>query len=357
MNVQKLTRYNFAILLAVLIGFSSCRKDHVEPAEEVFQFGNGMLILNEGGFNANNATLSYYDYDKTTLTADVFKTVNQRDLGDVGNDLKVYGSKMYIVMNASGTLEVLNAKTVKSIKQISFKNGEINRQPRSIVFNKNKAFISTFDGKVAVLDTTSLVIEKFIEVGRNPDQMAIANGKLYVANSGGLSFPNYDNSVSVIDLNTLEEIKKITVVMNPGRVAADQYGDVYVISSGNYNEIVPALNIINSTTDQVSSTINDFKGSSITIAGDMAYFTTYTGVMVFDVKTETIVKDEFVADGTSIGIPHNVVVNEARDEVFITDAVDYAGSKGKIHCFDNAGHKKYTLTSGLFPGHIVFVNK
>jgi YVTN family beta-propeller protein len=357
MNAQKLTRYNFAVLLAVLIGFSSCKKDHVEPAEEVFQFGNGMLILNEGGFNANNASLSYYDYDKTTLTADIFKTVNQRDLGDVGNDLKVYGSKMYIVMNASGTLEVLNAKTAKSIKQISFKNGEINRQPRSIVFHKNKAFISSFDGKVAVLDTTSLVIEKFIEVGRNPDQMAIANGKLYVANSGGLSFPNYDNSVSVIDLNTLEEIKKITVVMNPGKVAADQYGDVYVLSIGNYGDVLPALNIINSTTDQVTSTISDFKGSNITIAGDMAYFTTHTGVMVFDVKTETMVKDEFVADGTSIGIPHNVVINEARDEVFITDAVDYAGSKGKIHCFDKAGNKKYTLTSGLFPGHIVFVNK
>ena len=357
MKIQKFTICNLAFLLAVILGLSSCSKDNVEPKDDVFQFGNGLVILNEGGFNANNATLSYFDNDKEVLVADVFQSVNSRGLGDVGNDLSIYGSKMYIVMNASGTLEVVNTKTAKSLKQVSFKDGNTNRQPRYIVFNGKKAFISSFDGTVAVLDTASLAIEKYINVGRNPDQMAISNGKLYVANSGGLSFPNYDNSVSVIDLNTLEEIKKITVVMNPGKIAADKYGDVYVLSSGNYNDVSPALNIISSTTDEVASTINNFEGSSITISGDMAYFTTYTGVKVFDVRTETTVKEQFVSDGTQISIPYGVTVNEAKSEVFITDAVDYAGSKGKIHCFNKAGNKKYSLTAGLFPGRIVFVNK
>src|SRR5690606_15998646 len=201
MNIKKTTLYKSGLILITALTFTACKKNDVDPLPDTTPVRKGIFVLNEGGFNSNDASLSYYDYDSKTLTDDIFKLENNRGLGAVGNDVKVYGSKMYIVMNVSGTVEVVNAKTAKSIKQVSLKKGDINRQPRYIVFNKNKAFISSFDGTVAVLDTASLEVEKYIAVGRNPDQMAIANGKLYVANSGGLDFPNYDNTVSVIDLN------------------------------------------------------------------------------------------------------------------------------------------------------------
>ena len=41
--------------------------------------------------------------------------------------------------------------------------------------------------------------------------MAIVGDKLYVANSGGYRVPNYDRTVSVIDLKTFTEEKKIDV--------------------------------------------------------------------------------------------------------------------------------------------------
>jgi hypothetical protein len=55
-------------------------------------------------------------------------------------------------------------------------------------------------------------------------------GKIYVANSGGLDFQdaNYDHTVSVIDLNSFEEIEQIEVGLNPYQVFADSQGDVYV---------------------------------------------------------------------------------------------------------------------------------
>lgn len=348
----------YSLLFITILG--SCKKDKIEDGSgtEPTSERQGIYVLSQGLFNANNSVLSYFDYDNRAFTFDQFSKVNSRGLGDTGNDAKVYGSKIYIVVNVSGTLEVVNARTGVSIKKIDVKNGNISRQPRSIVFDKNRAFISSFDGTVAVMDTTSLTIEKYITVGRNPEGMAIANGKLYVANSGGLGYPdNYDKTVSVIDLTTLTETKKITVVDNPGNVAADQYGDIYVLSVGNYTPAVPSsMAIIDSKTDVVKSQ-KIFSYGSMAISGDYAYITNGDGtVKLFNVKTELLEKENFISDGTIITQPFGIDIDDLSGEVFVTDAPTY-NTKGKVLCFDKVGTLRYLLPAGINPCKVVFINK
>ena len=43
--------------------------------------------------------------------------------------------------------------------------------------------------------------------------MAYANGNIYVANSGGLNFPNVDSTLSVIDVNSEIELMKIVIIL------------------------------------------------------------------------------------------------------------------------------------------------
>ena len=140
-----------ALLALSSVLIFSCKKG--EEQIDIPVVRAGLFILNEGGFMSNNASLSYYNYDTKTITNDYFASQNQRGLGDTGNDVKIYGSKMYIVVHGSNTIEIVNAKTVKSIKKLSFVNNGTGRQPRYLAFHKNKAFISSFDGTVAVLDT------------------------------------------------------------------------------------------------------------------------------------------------------------------------------------------------------------
>ena len=366
---MKQFKLNYLFLaLALATVFSSCRKDsgNRPDDQEIVPVRTGIFILNEGLFNQNNSGLSYYDYDTKITVADQFFTANSRGLGDTGDDIQVYGSKMYIVVNVSSTLEVTNTKTAKSIKRIELKNGTAGRQPTYIVFNKNKAFISSYDGTVAVLDTATLAIEKYITVGRNPERMAIANGKLYVANSGGLDYPNYDKTISVIDLNTLTETKKITVPINPRGVYADKYGDIYVSTPGNYDDIQPSLTIIDSKTDLVTKTIANFDAQTMAISGDYAYIAgaSYNAVTkesvayvkLFNVKTETVDKANFITDGTKIETPYGVTVDSVSGEVFVTDAKNYS-TNGQVFCFGANGVKKYVLNTGLLPSKIVFINK
>jgi hypothetical protein len=155
-----------------------------------------LYVLSEGLFNMNNSTLGLIDFTNRTVDHDFFLTLNNRGLGDTSNDMKCYGSKLWIVVNVSSQVEVLDAKSGISLRRIPFSNANgVARQPRYITFWGNKAYVCSFDGTVARIDTTTMAIEAVTTVGRNPDGITAANGKLYVSNSGGLDIPNYDNTV------------------------------------------------------------------------------------------------------------------------------------------------------------------
>jgi YVTN family beta-propeller protein len=355
------------IFLFLLI-LSSCVDPPIEPQNPDINIDTtltsiGIYVINEGLFNMNNSTLTWYGFDSEVAITDFFEIKNGRRFGDTGNDIAIYGSKMYIVVNVSSQLEVVDAFTGISIARIPFFDGNKPRQPRCIAFHGSKAYVCSFDGTVAMIDTAGLQIQQIINVGRNPDGIAVANNKLYVSNSGGLDYPNYDNTVSVIDLNTFTEIKRIEVGINPYTITADNYGDLYVVSRGNYGEIKMKLQIIDSNTDELKYTFPDLEVLNLTIQGDTAfvYYYDYIGgggskIMLIDLKNETLLDNNFIKDGTVIETVYGIAVNKLTGDVFISDARGFVNT-GVVHCFDRNGNKKYTFTAGLNPGKMAILIK
>lgn len=186
-----------------------------ESNGDVFETGTAeMYILSEGLFNQNNSSLARYSFNRQRCTNNYFSANNQRGLGDTANDIAIYGNKIYVVVSVSSTVEVIDFPTGKSIRQISLlRDNGSSRQPRAIAFDKDKAYVCSYDGTVARIDTTSLEIEEIVTVGRNAEDICVQNGKLYVSNSGGLDYsgPGVDTTVSVIDITTFKETKKIEV--------------------------------------------------------------------------------------------------------------------------------------------------
>jgi YVTN family beta-propeller protein len=340
--------------LAFITILASCHKDkNVLKSGPPTATRAGLYVLNQGGFGSNNSTLTYYDYTTKTLTADIFSAVNGKKLGDVGNDVGIYGSKMYIIVNNSNKIDIVNAKTGKLIKQDSL------HQCRSIAFYKGNAFITSYDNEVAVMDTASLIINQYIQVGRNPEQLLVANNKLYVANSGGLDFGHPDTTVSVVDLTTLKETKRIPVTANPVSLTADSYGHVYVLSLGDFASIPGGMTIINDNTDVVLSKPTVSLGFNIPIValGDYVYYVTADGkIAVYNAKTQTAAQANFIADGTAIATPYTLAADPLSGEIFVGDAKDYA-SNGTLFAFDKTGKLEYSITTGISPGKVAFINK
>lgn len=325
-----------------------------------------MYVLSEGLFNRNNSTLALYDFNEPDpqkrLTPHFFRKINKRGLGDTANDMQRYGSKIYIVVNVSSQIEVIDAETGVSIKRIPmFNENNIARQPRYVDFYEGKAYICSFDGTVARLDTASLEMEAFLKVGRNPDGICITNKKIYVTNSGGLSFPNYDHTVSVVDIASFKEIKKIDIGMNPYKIHADSQSDVYVTTRGNYGDVGYAFHKIDSEIDEKVFTFEGLSVYNFEIHKDKAYLYNYdfnTGeswVKVMDCITEKVIDEQFIKDKSIvINTPYAICINPINDDVYIVDAQFFI-FEGDLLCFDKNGEFKYRINEvGLNPNHIVF---
>ncbi len=340
--------------------FVACVKPPEEkPQVETTEAQNRVLILNEGLWGQNNASFSVIDLDSATVQNKVFETINGRKLGDVGNDLEIYGHKAYILVNSSSVLEILDLETLESLKSIPLFDGNVARQPRQIAFHENKAFISLFDGNVAVLDTASLSIEQYIKVGRNPEGLTVQNGKLYVANSGGLDFPNYDTTVSVISLETLEEIKRIPVRINPNNVVADDNGNVYVASRGNHKDITPLLQKIDSYSDELVS-IPEIKANTLWMHRDTLFMTltnANTGkgtIGSYSTKTDQLIADDLVP-ALSNDILYGLAVHPQTSELFLATTPSYTAI-GSIKVFDQKGNEKLSLATSILPRDFAFTS-
>jgi YVTN family beta-propeller protein len=372
---MKTTKLLQSILVAA---FAATLMTSCDPKQDVVVTTNpiintGMYILNEGSYQSNNASINYFDLSTQFVTADVFTAKNNRSLGDTGQDMIKYGSKIYISVYGSSLIEVIDAKTAVSIKSIPILDivPGSKSYPRYFAVANGKVYVTLFDktygnagkGNVAMLDTTSLTITKTLAVGSYPEGCAIVNNKLYVANSGGLATVK-DSTVSVIDLNTFTETKKIKVGLNPGSVKADNYGDVYVIARGNYQSIKSLVSKINSSTDTITALAN-VKASFMTIVGDKAYMyyseydASYNVInkqfAVYDVKNDPATTTSFISADLIKTNTYCIDVDPTTNLVYIGET-DY-NNNGTMHCYNQLGVEQYKFTTGISPSKIIFLSK
>lgn len=394
--------YNLLAVAAILsVLFAGCRKDDVilqpeeeqlPPQEEVLPPEEetppveetptetitsivGFYLLNEGNMNMNKASLDYYDYKTGKYQRNVYGKANPDatlGLGDVGNDIGIYGTKLYTVINASNKLEIMDVETTERLGVIDIKNG------RYITFANGKAYVSAYDGDiglgqntpngfVAEIDTALLTITRRVEVGRQPEELAIVDNKLYVANSGGYSPPNYETTVSVVDINSFQVINEIEVAPNLHRLKATESGDLYVSSRGDYFNIPSQLYVVDTKEQKIKKTF-DIPTSNLTIVGDTAYiigsafsyetFEWEIGYRMIDTKKEELLEDNFLPKSVSdeIEMPYGIAVDPMSKNIYITDARDYV-SPGTLYCIDNNKEVKFTVKTGDIPAHFAFVYK
>lgn len=374
----------FVMIYLILWTFFSCREEDpivLSTGTGVTQGTStgsikGFFLLNEGNMGNNKATLDYFDYETGIYTKNIYAERNPgvvKELGDVGNDLQVYGNKLYAVINCSHFVEVMDVETARHIAQISIPNC------RYIVFHEGYAYVSSYAGPVEVdpnarlgyvakVDTASLKVVAECVVGYQPEEMVVSGNKLYIANSGGYRVPNYDHTVSVIDLSTFTEMKKIEVAVNLHRMEIDESGFIYVSSRGDYYDVPSKTFIIDSNTDQVVGEIEDLPNSEMALCGNSLYVystewsyqtnkwtVTYA---IYDTKQRKITTRNFITDGTEkeIEIPYGIAINPETEEFYVTDAKNYV-TPGKLHAYSKDGIRKWSVTTGDIPAHFAFTRK
>lgn len=378
--------YAITFVLLFATSLTSCRKDVEMILSDSLDTGfsrevlgyKGFYQLNEGNMGSNKATLDYYDFGSGIYTRNIYAEVNPhvpKEMGDVGNDIAVYGDKLYAVINCSNKVEVMELQTAKRIGQVEIPNC------RFIKFYGRYAYVTSYAGPVVIdpnykqigfvskVDTLTLKEVDRCMVGFQPDELEIVDGKIYVANSGGYmgagATSGYERSVSVIDIRTFREVDRIDVAYNLERIKADKRGNLWVSSRGDYKGLPARLFFIDREKQEVTDTI-PIAATNYWIDDELLYvygtewsYITHDwdiSYSIIDTRTHEIVTKNIITDGTDKEIekPYGIMVDPETKDIYITDAGNYV-TPGLIYCFDSSGKKKWVERAGNIPGHFALL--
>lgn len=373
----------YIIFLLCIFALMACREDDeifipenvVVSKPEVIDV-KGFYLLNEGNMGSNKSTLDYYDYATGVYTRNIYGNANPdvpKEMGDVGNDIAVYGSKLYAVINCSNKVEVMDVTTARRIGQINIPNC------RYIKFHEGYAYVTSYAGPVEInpdyvqkgyvakVDTTTLAVVDTCIVGFQPDELEIVDGKIYVANSGGYMVPNYENTLSVIDIATFKEEERVPIAINLQCVTGDEYGGLWVSTRGDYFEVESKLFCYDVRKKRIKAEL-DVPVSSMWLDGDSLYvvsiawsnitMTDEVTYAIVNVRNCEVITRNFITDGTESKIrkPYGIAVNPETKDIYVTDAKNYV-NPGTLYCFGQDGVLKWSVRTGDIPAHFAFVGK
>lgn len=388
MNDMRRIFYLLAVVVIAVV--SACRNDEVVIPPTPEDTGKpsvkgkvvGMYVLNEGNMISNKATLDYLDLSADGPTAQYMRNIypsrnpdDVKELGDVGNDVKIYGSKLWMVINCSNKVVVASVADCRRQGQIDIPNC------RFLAFHGGYAYVSSYVGPVDMsrdcplgsvykVDTTSLSVVGRVDVGYQPDEMAVLDGKLYVANSGGYRAPDYERTVSVIDLATFKEERKIDVDINLFRCKADKYGQLWVSSRGDTYDVPSRLYWLRKDQSgrmEKAGSINH-NVSDYCIVGDSLYFIAaeWSSIMmdntisygIVNVRTHELVSQTLSSapELAAVELPYGIIVNPYERDFYVMDAKNYLSSGELLH-FKADGSFDWKVNTGDIPGHAAFVFK
>ena len=381
--MRQATLYLFFILMLL----SACRHDDYiiysidedTGGKTVKSEIMGMYLLNEGNMGSNKCTLDYLDLSGNTETVHYYRNIyaernpsTVKELGDVGNDLKIHDNKLWMVINCSNKVEVATADSCRRLAKIDIPNC------RYIAFDDNYAYVSSYVGPVQIstntqlgrvykIDTRTYQKVDSIEVGYQPEELCIVGNKLYVANSGGYRIPQYDHTISIIDLSAFKEEKKIDVADTLHRCRADHYNQLWVSSRGTYNG-TPAKLFWLEPDKQGEMTVKDnlpVAVSDMCIVGDSLYFFgvewSYVKMEneisygIINVRTHQLITRQLseAKEIESITLPYGLIVNPVHRDFYIMDAKNYVSSGELLH-FHADGTFDWRVWTGDIPAHAVF---
>lgn len=330
----------------------------------------GAYVLNTGNWDGNDAGIQYLDFQTGELSEDLYAAANGEGLGDLGQDLCVYGSKIYVTVSNSSKVAIMdrNCRLLKSISVTASDGTPIN--PRYMTAYEGKVYFTAYDGTVSRIDTTSMSVDgklNLIDAGAqtgydHPEAITAANGKLYVNISGYGS----GKWLSVVDVASFTKLKDIEIVLNPyTQCITAEDGYVYFVSNGNYagkpsltpeQYVYGTMQRLDPETDQVEQVCH---ATYIANAGDKMYILYSENYLpevarayVRDLKTGA--ESEFI-DMADLQSANGLAVDPASGDVYVFDAP--YGAASDVHVYGADGTLKRTFEAGMSTSKMVFVTK
>ena len=194
------------LIVALCCCLASCVKDKPPAVNNTVPGSTGnVYIVCEGNYgNTPNASLYAYNPIQDSVFGDIYMAVNKQPLGEVFQSMQHIGDKLFLCMNESGEIIVLNASnwTLAATMNIP--------EPRYILpVSATTAYVSTlYSNKVYIINPQTMQVTGTITMpGLSPEYMCLYNGNVFTGSWDTSS----GNQVFEINTNSNQVINAITV--------------------------------------------------------------------------------------------------------------------------------------------------
>jgi hypothetical protein len=327
-------------ILIVAVSLFACRKE--KPLPETANAGSGeVLVLNEGNFMWANASLDLYNLDSGILRSGIYEGVNQKPLGDVLQSGSFINGDVWLVVNNSGKIVVLDSQTLKEKYSITGLGS-----PRYAVKAGNNIWITDlYSGKIQIRDATGKQLIKQIHTGAWSEQMVVSGKNVWVA--------CYDGWLRKYDAGTFVIIDSSYVGKGLRWIVSDKQNNIWALASFNdsgYSRL-QQWSAVGNKMRSFTMPLSGYASSLCINSGKDTLYYLANGVYSLSVYGSQLpVKPIFTKPGANF---YNIAHHPRRQLLFLCDAADYV-SKGKVFVLDPSGNEKKVFTAGIIPSGFVF---
>ena len=349
-----------------------------------------IIVLDEGTWQSDNGRLTYFE-NGAIVSNQWFRDVNGTKLGDTPCDIiQINDNLLAISVNTPNIIQFITpeGKSVGVTEDVP--NNRFMASDGKYVYVTSYAHecntasgLMTFEkGFVAKIDVSDFKVTDAVEVGYEPEGLALYGGHLFVANSGGYAFQenhDYESTVSVIDAATM----KVTRTVDTGHInllnmsKSDRF--VCINSAGDYYNVEPCTVVMDCAAvlagkpDADCFTTVDAASTYSCKASDGGFYlmgSTYSYVSGETViNLNTVNPSEVIATSGKEGVgsvlpgtvktdidkmtaPYCIYVNPYTGYIYATDAGSYT-SAGTLYQWTPDGKLSWTFKTYINPAHIL----
>ena len=276
-----------------------------------------LFTLCEGNFGSANSSLWSTSMNEVYFHESIHWDENSNPLGDVGQSLNIYDGKLYIVMNNSHTIEIMNlSETAEYEMTVELPNSS----PRYITFNNNKGYISSWNqNAILVLNLDNMEIIDTVIMNGMPEYMVEFEDHLFVSLPNNLDWSTNDKVVKM-RLSDHEIVGTFSV--EPGPTMMTLKDSILYITSSSYDDIwnqysgTSSINLINGEIQRHNAGQTNSYGSDIFIFQNEIY-------QVYDDGVVTLNNDLTPNISSKIGNLSSIYSAWAYEDNLIIGTSDY----------------------------------
>lgn len=363
----------FQILIPCLLVsmlFAACNKEGSQGAQptnagSVPPTGSAddrnVYVVCEGAYGNGNASLYMQDLFSLVIYDNVYLNLNGNGLGDVFQSIERIDDQLFLCVNNSDKIIVLDAATRKLKGEISIP------KPRYIQqVNPEKAYVgSLYSNKLYIINPKTLNIQGSIDMpAKNAEGMMVQGVRAYIC-----TWDTACNKVYIV--NTLTD--KLTDSFEiagyaPQHALADANGFVWVLSGNVEKGKKAALTkLAPGTADIVASfqfkdlqdvikpVFNNVGDELLYIGVDYQGNSGYNGIFRMNVNDGALPTIPLIP-AQKFQYYWGLGIDPITDEIYVGDPKGFV-QKGTVTVYNNKGEQKRVFDVGIGPGYFYFDGK